>query len=255
LSADQEHVASFDEKKMRTRVNRERTCEIKQKESRHQQSDIGPLVVRNQGGKGTCVANGTLESAGYLWVRDNKEDPELSRLFLYYVGRQIEGVDPTVDSGLMIRDGVKALQTFGACPEALWPYSDDDTTFTTRPSAACFESAAKHEALFFYRCPDLATIKASIAQGFPVIMGFDVPDNFMGDECAKTGEIKTPTAAEGFQGGHCMVFAEYNDATKQLGGPNSWGEDWGDKGWFHMPYEMIEEGFVSDCWSLRRVQE
>lgn len=213
------------------------------------------LAIRNQGQRGTCVANGTLEAGGYLWVRDGKPDPVLSRLFVYYNGRQIEGVDPSVDSGLMIRDGVRALQVFGACPESIWPYDDGDVMFTRRPSDECYSEAKKHQAVFFYRCPDLATIKASIAQGFPVVMGFDVPDNFMGDECARTGVIHTPGPGEGFQGGHCMVFAGWSDVRRQLDGPNSWGEGWGDDGWFHMPYEMVEQGFVSDCWSIRQVQE
>lgn len=214
------------------------------------------LAIRDQGQKGTCTANGTLEAAGYLSVRDGKPDPVLSRLFTYWVSRvKMENESAKVDSGCQIRDVVNGLRKYGSCPESMWAYSDDDVQFTLQPTQECFDAAADHKALFFYRCPDLNTIKASIAQGFPVIMGFDVPDNFMSDACAATGIIKMPTPTEGFQGGHCMVFAGFSDKRKQLDGPNSWGEGWGDKGWFHMPYEMVEAGFVSDCWTLRKVQE
>lgn len=214
------------------------------------------LAIRNQGGKGTCTANGSLEAAGYNFVRDGKDDPVLSRLFQYWISRvRIEGVPATQDSGCQIRDVVKALQTYGACPESMWQYSDDDTQFTLTPPDECFKAAEQHKALFFYRCEDLNTVKASISQGFPVIMGFSVPNNFMSDECAATGVIKMPTPSEGFDGGHCMVFAGWSDTRKQLDGPNSWGDGWGDQGWFHMPYEMMEAGFVSDCWTLRKVQE
>jgi len=214
------------------------------------------LKIRNQGQRGTCTANGTLEAAGYLYVREDKPDPEGARLFLYWITRVlIEGTAATDDSGCQIRDVLRALRQYGCCPESLLPYSDDDVAFTLKPSDACFVAAELHKALFFYRCPDLASIKASIAQKFPVIMGFSVPDNFMSDECAATGRMKMPTKTEGFNGGHCMVYAQFSDVLGELSGPNSWGEDWGDKGWFHQPYGFVEQGLVHDCWSLRKVQE
>lgn len=214
------------------------------------------LAIRNQGGIGTCTANASLEAAGYLYVRDGKPDPVFARLFQYWVSRvKIEKVAASNDSGCQIRDVMLALQQYGACAESIWPYADDSTTFTKTPSDACFQQALTHKLNFFYRCPDLNTIKASIAQGFPVIFGFSVPENFMSDECAATGIIKVPTPAETFDGGHCMMIAAWDDGTKMVSGPNSWGEDWGDNGWFHMPYEMLEDGIVSDCWTARRISE
>lgn len=214
------------------------------------------LNIRDQGARGTCTANGTLEAYGYDCVRDSKSDPVLSRLFTYWVSRvKMENTPATDDSGCQIRDVVNGLRTYGSCPESMWPYSDDDTTFTLTPPSPCFAEAMNHRAVFFYRCPDLNTIKASIAQGFPVIMGFNVPENFMSPECAATGIVKMPAPTEGFVGGHCMVYAGWDDATKMLTGPNSWGTGWGDQGWFYMPYDFVNQGFVSDCWTLRRVME
>jgi C1A family cysteine protease len=212
------------------------------------------LAIRNQGNIGTCTANGSLEAEGWLSVRAGKPDPVLSRLFQYWNTRvKIENVAATNDSGCTIRDSIKTLAQIGACAESLWPYSDDPNTFTLTPPQECFDVAAQKKALFFYRCPDLNTIKASIAQGFPVVFGFNVPQNFESDECAATGIIQMPTAAEEYLGGHCMLFAGWDDARQQLDGPNSWGADWGDQGWFHMPYGMVEQSIVSDAWTLRRV--
>lgn len=213
------------------------------------------LSIRDQGQIGTCTANGTLEAAGYDWVRDGKPDPVLARLFLYWVSRFLEGTKPTVDSGCQIRNVIRALRTWGAPPETTWPYVDDGKDFTIKPSDEAYKEAELHKALFFYRCPDLNTVKASIEQGFPVIMGFSVPDSFMDAETAATGVIQMPKPTDAMDEGHCMVFAGWSDARQQLDGPNSWGEGWGDKGWFHMPYAFMEAGYVSDCWTLRKVQE
>ena len=214
------------------------------------------LDIRDQGGIGSCTANGTLEAACYDWVRDGKPDPQLSRLFTYWVSRvKMENTDPLQDSGCCIRDVVKGYAKYGSCFESLYPYIDDGIQFTKMQSTQCFDEALLHKGLFYYRCPNLNTIKASIAQGFPVIFGFPCPDNFMSQECANTGIIKMPAPDEGFDGGHCMIFAGWNDTTKMLDGVNSWGNSWGDKGWFHMPYGMVEQGFVDDCWTIRKVQE
>jgi C1A family cysteine protease len=202
------------------------------------------------------VANGVLECAGWNFVRDGKPDPVLARLFLYYVARvNIENGPADQDTGLQIRDGVTALQTYGAPPESLWPYSDNATQFTVSPTPECYTAAEAHKALFFYRCPDLNTIKASIAQGFPVVFGFTCPNSLQSDETAATGVIQMPLPGEVDNDGHCMVFIGWNDTLQQLEGPNSWGEDWGDKGFFHMPYGYVDQGIVSDCWTIRRVQE
>lgn len=214
------------------------------------------LLIRDQGQIGTCTANGTLEATGYDYVRDGKNDPMLSRLFTYWVSRvNMEGVDPAEDSGCQIRDVFKGLQQYGSCLESSWPYSDDSVEFTVRPPDTAFTEALNHKALFFYRCPDLNTIKASIAQGFPVVMGFNVPQSFMGNQTAATGVAQMPQPGENFVGGHCMVFAGWDDNAAQLTGPNSWGTGWGDQGWFYMPYGYVDQGLVSDCWTLRRVQE
>lgn len=214
------------------------------------------LAIRDQGQKGTCTAHASLEAAGYLWVRDGKPDPVLSRLFTYWVSRvKMENESASVDSGAQIRDVINGLRKYGSCPESMWHYSDDDTQFTLQPTQECFDAAALHKALFFYRCPDLNTIKASIAQGFPVVFGFPVPNSFMGDETAATGIVKMPTPTEGFEGGHCMLFTGFSNSRQQLDGPNSWSRSWGDNGFFHMPYGMVDEGFVGDCWTIRRVQE
>ena len=217
------------------------------------------LVTRRNGKilvSGNCTANGSLEAIGYLWVRDGKVDPVLSRLFTYWVSRvRMENVKATEDSGCIIRDVVKGLQTYGSPPEKLWPYSDDDVTFTMTPTQQCFDEAAKHKAVFYYRCCDLGTIKASIDQGFPVIFGLDCPSNMMSDECAATGVIKLPTPSEGFEGGHCMLFIGWDDKTRMLTGPNSWGKDWGDAGFFHLPYDFVDRGFINDSWTVRLAQE
>ena len=219
--------------------------------------------VNDQGGIGSCVANGSSEAFEATEPVAVQPRRTYARLYIYYYGRKLEGIPSTEDSGMYIRDGVKILATKGACLESTWPYSDD-ARFSLQPPAAADVEAAQHKALMYYRCADsnghgsVPVMKASIAQGFPVVFGFNVPQNFESDECAKTGILHYPTSKEGFIGGHCVVAVGYDD-TMVIDGVagaflcrNSWGEGWGLKGNFWMPYKFITAGLADDPWTIRR---
>jgi C1A family cysteine protease len=230
--------------------------------------------VNDQGQLGSCVANGSCEAFEFLEAGGNHLQARTlySRLYVYYYGRQSEGIPPAEDSGMFIRDGVKTIATRGVCLETTWPYSDD-SRFSLQPPAAADAEAAAHKATMYYRCagPDgkasLQAMKASIAQGFPVVFGFNVPNNFMSQECADTGILHYPAPNEGYDGGHCVVAGGYDDTIVIDGVAgaflcrNSWGTGWGcnaqggttgERGNFYMPYRFITDSIADDPWTIRR---
>jgi C1A family cysteine protease len=212
-------------------------------------SQCSPVV--DQGGLGSCTANASCEAMSFLYRRA-LADPLFSRLFVYYYTRKLENTRPADDSGAQIRDVMKTLALYGAPLEATWPYAE--TMFSAEPSHDAFVEAAHHRLLFYYRCPDLLTVKASIAQGFPVVIGFTVPANMDSPECARTGVVKYPAPSENFVGGHAVLAVGYDNATELVCVQNSWGSGWGDAGFGYLPYRMFADGFVEDCWTLRREQ-
>jgi C1A family cysteine protease len=215
-------------------------------------SDLRPHAppIRDQQSIGSCVANGSLEAFGFLYTRDGKPDPLLSRLWAYALCRKGEGTPLAEDSGCQIRDMMSTLAAFGAPPENLYPYIE--AKFSDEPPQDLYPIAAQHKALFYYRCPNLLTIKASISQGYPVVFGMSLPENFMSDECASTGIVKYPSAKEGFDGGHCMLALAFDDAKQRACAQNSWTDQWGDKGYCYIPYAMFTDGFVQDAWTMRK---
>ena len=76
--------------------------------------------VEDQGQLGSCTANALVGALEFLELKDGAQFVDLSRLFLYYNERVIEGtVDH--DSGAFIRDGIKSLAKQGVCTEPEWP--------------------------------------------------------------------------------------------------------------------------------------
>lgn len=215
--------------------------------------------VLDQGSIGSCTANMGCTMLAFL-ERKGPESLLFSRLFLYARTRQLEGTPLTEDSGAEIRDVLKALARFGVCYEVTWPYTKPEVRFVVEPSDVAIKEAAEHKALFYYRCPDLFTIKASIAQGFPVGFGFSVPENMMSDDCARTGLVYYPGSRERFNGGHATTIMAFDDAFKvgnDVGAvecQNSWGPEWGLQGRFWLPYRFFNEKLADDCWTLRRAE-
>lgn len=212
--------------------------------------------VEDQGELGSCTANAGTSAMELLAIKMGKPRINYSRLFLYYAERvKIENGDPNDDSGAQIRDTMKSLATFGCCAETTWPY--DVAKFGVAPPDPAWIEANNHQILKYVRCIGLTGIKAAIASGSSVVIGFSVPENMESDECAKTGFVKYPTPDEQIVGGHAVHAVGYDDKLTHDGVAgfiifqNSWSEQWGDKGFGYLPYKFFTTGMASDFWTIR----
>jgi C1A family cysteine protease len=210
-------------------------------------------TVENQGSIGSCTANSSTSALEFLYNRAKKPAPEYSRLFLYFATRVwIEGTPPSEDSGAQIRDVMKALAKFGCCLEKTWAYSP--AKYSTEPPESAKKEALNHQILNYFRCPSLRFIKNSIADGYPVVGGFSVPESMDGPQTEKTGVVAYPKKGENFIGGHAVLFVGYNDRTGLLTFQNSWGTGWGDKGFGYLPYEYVTNWLADDFWTIRNAE-
>jgi len=214
----------------------------------------GCAALYNQGTLGSCTANAI--AAAFQFDQHKEEGVEEfmpSRLFIYWNERSVEGtVDQ--DSGAMIRDGIKSVHKLGVCPEYMCPY--DVSKFTEQPSAECYAAAAAHTATSYKRVLHTTRqMKACLAAGFPFVFGFTVLSSFESDEVAKTGLMPMPQDDDECLGGHAVCCVGYDDAKQVFIVRNSWGEEWGDGGYFYMPYEYIaNSNLASDFWTIRWVE-
>lgn len=203
--------------------------------------------VENQQTIGSCVANGYVSTLEFLMIKDKKPFKDMSRLFVYYNGRVIEHT-VNQDSGLMPRDALKSLVKQGCCTEALWPYNID--LFTNKPPASCYEEAMNYQVLTYARLFTLNQIKNCLASGYPVGFGIPVYESFETEAVAKTGDVPMPERHEKDLGGHFMVLSGYNEKTKMFDFRNSWGTEWGNKGYGRIPYAYIDQ-MASDFTTIR----
>jgi C1A family cysteine protease len=66
--------------------------------------------------------------------------------------------------------------------------------------------------------------------------------------------VPMPAPREHVLGGHAVLAVGYDDAEQRFDVRNSWGDQWGNGGYFTMPYAYLtERSLSSDFWTIRAV--
>ena len=222
--------------------------------------DLRPKMspVVDQGELGSCTAN-AIASGLREYIELNYGHGQLvnlSRLWLYWQERELED-SVGQDAGASIRDGMSVLQKLGCAPETDFPY--DITRFTETPSDQSDMDANAYKISAYHRVTSVKALKASLAQGMPVVLGISVHESFESAEVARTGIVPMPGRGDKALGGHAVLAVGYTHSVLGVSGMqvkgmgyvicrNSWGTSWGDKGYFYLP-EAYFTKYVSDMWS------
>lgn len=200
---------------------------------------------------GSCTGNAIAGNIQCLQKREKIDLVMPSRLFIYYNERKIEGTINT-DSGASIRDGFKVIKELGYPDESLWPY--DISKFTDEPTPDVYKLASMHTVQYERVVQTPEAVEHCLASGFPITFGFVVYPDFMTSNMAATGLLSMPLGNEASEGGHAVLAVGYDRRTRKILVRNSWGSDWGLKGYFWMPYDYIlNPNLAYDLWMLRLV--
>lgn len=210
--------------------------------------------VENQGSLGSCTANALAGALEFLERKDGVTFVDLSRLFIYYNERIIEGTVKE-DSGAFLRDGIKSLAKQGVCPEPEWPYKI--AGYKKKPTAKCYKDAKKHRIMSYHRISTVDEMRTCLADGFPFVFGFTVYEAFESAAVAKSGVLNMPGPDEKMMGGHAVMGVGYDDSQKRFIIRNSWDTNWGMQGYFIMPYDYLDpnRNLADDFWTIRASEE
>ena len=205
--------------------------------------------IYDQGSLGSCTANALCGLIQYL-------QPEFqgSRLFLYYNERKLEN-DISDDSGATLTSGIKSLLKHGICLESNWPYIINK--FAVKPDDICYIEALEHQALKVKSINEtLQTMKSSLANGNPFVVGILIYESFEYINVSRKGKVPMPKInKEQILGGHAIVCVGYNNITKEWIMRNSWGNSWGDNGYFYLPYNyLLNPNLASDMWTITKME-
>lgn len=207
------------------------------------------LEIYDQGELGSCTANAG--AALFEMLRSINKKPTYipSRLYTYYNTRKIEGTIP-YDAGGQLRDAIKSLSVDGCPVETMWPYDIDK--FTNRPPSPVYSEGRKHQIMKYSRVNNtvITDVQNALALNCPVMAGFTVYESFESQEVAQTGLMTMPQPWEKVLGGHAVLIVGYCNDHQHFIVRNSWGADWGDRGFFYAPYAYFTNSQLSaDFWT------
>ena len=194
---------------------------------------------------GSCVGQAIV---GAFELMLNKKYPknfkDLSRLFVYYNARLLEGyVDE--DVGVYVRTGIKAVNKWGVCTEVNWPYLINK--FAETPSVESYIDAKSRTIDSYYKINSIEGIVDALNSGYPVVTGFHVFKDFDNIGIDLDPILPMPNPANPLLGGHAVVIVGYDNEQQYFICRNSFGEQWGEYGYFYMPYNYAKL-YAMDAW-------
>ncbi|CAF1092969.1 unnamed protein product [Adineta steineri] len=205
---------------------------------------------------GSCTAHGFAGAYEYLNKKAHGTDIRVSRFFIYFNSRVKEFKTENVnDSGCHLIYVIEALKEYGTCLESFWPY--DTGRLNYKPTEESYEQASSHKIADALKVNiDLNEMKSCLAHGFPFIINISVFASF--GNGGKSGVVPMPTQADlaqGETGGHALLVCGYSEESQAFIVRNSWGEDWGEKGYCYIPYGYITSPtYCHEAYAIRKVE-
>ena len=165
---------------------------------------------------------------------------DLSESWIYWNSKKI---DPwPEEEGTSIRYAMKVLNKIGVPTEKAWPY--DDINFS-QPKSWTTMIARWSLIKSYWRITSLPELKTALIKT-PVPIGIGCYEEifYVGSD----GVVSYPANPSICYYGHAVCAIGYNDNKGLVKFKNSWGPDWGEKGYGYVDYNYIRD-FMWDAWT------
>lgn len=203
-------------------------------------------VVEDQASIGSCTANAIVGAVEMLINKLGKPYEDLSRLFIYYNTRSLQGTisNGDITYGTSIREAIKTCVDIGICTEEIWPYAT--MLWNILPNINAYTDALRHRVTSYYSITNTEHIRLAVAEGYGVVFGIAIYNSFQ--DTPATGIVPENDYE---LAGHAMVIVGYNDSEQKYIVRNSWGAEWGNNGYCFMDYAYVNaEGY--NFWVIKQ---
>jgi hypothetical protein len=149
--------------------------------------------------------------------------------------------------GAYLRDALRFLQKYGTVTEAEWPYTPRVDANVPPLSRVKEEQMEPWRIKSYVRLESIDEVLEALASGVPVYIGTPWFTNWI--NIGRSGKL--PPANYEIAGGHATLLLGYDLKEGRVIGQNSWGIQWGDRGFYYMLIDDLEKmAGDSDFWTI-----
>lgn len=155
-------------------------------------------------------------------------------------------------------DAIEGLKKYGACREDLWP--NDEDAINEEPSAEAYTHGEHFKiAEAEYVETELDLWKHTLADGYPIAFCLNTFTSF--DHATNSrGRVPVPKKSEQEReehGWHAMLCVGYLEKDQLFIVRNSWGTEWGDRGYCYIPYKYVIHSELNghDSWVVKSIED
>ncbi len=205
----------------------------------------------------SCSVDAIATAYEYLLQLHQGKKVTLSCWFIYYNARAALDnlLDNLVeDSGVSLAQAIASLQKYGACGAET--YADQPGIINEKPPESVYEAILPYALESSVAvATDLSSFKFYLAVGYPIAFGLEVFTSF--GEVTEDGLVLLPDLEmESHLGSHALLAVGYSDIDEVVIARNSWGVNWGDRGYCYLPYEYFNHpDLLDNAWLLRQHQD
>lgn len=208
-------------------------------------SYCNPEVPNNPG---LCVPESVCHAFEIIQRKQTGHADPLSRMFCYYYARLNSEEYGKPSDRARIDYALAAARSAGITVEQDWPW--DESKLSAHPGPEVHRNAGSRKIKSYTRLSEPRDVKAVLSKKMPVIMGFNIWSSFK--KINKSGIMPLPDQRkEKIIDHHAVCIVGYRSTDDTLICTNNWGADWGDRGYFYVPYRaMAYPDFLISLWSI-----
>ena len=216
--------------------------------------------IGDQGNYGTCVAwaVGYYAKTAISGIDNRLSSSQLASaanqtspkdLFLAIPDNKKGSLQNLCD-GTNFSDAFDLLQQRGAAKMRTVPYTNLGSCSRNIIQSNWTNEAGNNKIKYWRKInPTIQNIKQNLANNIPVILGARLADNFIGWNSSNVITSNTSFNEVGLHAFHALVIVGYDDRKGPRGAfrvINSWGPQWGDRGFIWIDYNFLVQEFCND---------
>jgi GNAT superfamily N-acetyltransferase len=168
-------------------------------------------------------------------------------LYGFLRGRQLEGTDPgDAQTGVWPITGMRVFCGWGTILEADWPDRVFPDTWLPAEPPGLDAKAKALRTHHYQRIRSARECCIMLGHMLPVQAALEITDQWFE---AENGVIRMPGPEEQFVGSHCVLIIGFDPLHFGFTFENSWGRQWGNRGFGLLPLEYFDKYLVS-AWAM-----